>query len=77
MFNVFVPTCAVDFYTTCEQNQTRKYDTEVFVHVVSLNGVVGLPSLFIGSLIGGTRKYDLSYRLMQNKYTLLKLSNVP
>ena len=48
--------CAVDFRTTHGQNNTHKYDTESFVHVASLNGVVVLPCLFIRSLIGRTRK---------------------
>ena len=56
MFNVFVSTCAVAFRTTHEQNKTRKCDTEVFVPVASLCGVVGSPSSFIRSLIGRTGK---------------------
>ena len=35
---------------------TRKCDTEGFVPVASLNGVVGSPSLFIRSLIGRNGK---------------------
>ena len=65
--------CAVAFLRTHRQNNTRKCDTEGFVPVASLNGVVGLSSLFIISLIGRTGKYDLYYILMQNEYTLPKL----
>ena len=54
MFNVFVSMCAVAFFTTHEQNNTRKCDTEGFVPVASLCGVVGLPSSIIRSLIGIT-----------------------
>ena len=68
MFNVFVSTCAIAFRTTHGQNKTRKCDTEGFVPVASLYGVVGLPSLFIRYLIGITRKYDLSYTLMRNEH---------
>ena len=56
MFNAFVSTCAVAFRTTHGQNKTRKCDTEGFVPVASLYGVVGSPSSFIRSLIGRTRK---------------------
>ena len=55
----------------------HKCDTEGFVPVASLNGVVGSPSLFIRSLIGRTGKYDLSYTLMKNKYTLPKPLHIP
>ena len=51
----------------------RAYDTGGFVPVASLNDVVGLPSLFIRSLIGINGKYDLSYTLIQNEYTLPRL----
>ena len=56
ILNVFVSTCAVAFRTTHGQNKTRKCDTECFVTVASLCGVVGLPSSFIRSLIGRTVK---------------------
>ena len=56
MFNVFVSTCAVAFRTTHGQNKTRKCDTEGFVPVASLYGVVGSPSSFIRSFIGSTGK---------------------
>ena len=39
-----------------ETINTRKYDTEGFVPVASLYGVVGSPSLFIRSLICRTGK---------------------
>ena len=52
MFNVFVSTCAVALRTTHGQNNTRKCDTEGFVPVASLCGVVGSLSSFIRSLIG-------------------------
>ena len=55
----------------------RKFDTESFVPVASLNGVVGLPSSFNRFLIDITGKYDILCTLMQNEYTLLKLSHVP
>ena len=42
---------AVAFHKTHGKNNTRKFDTEVFVPVASLNGVVRSPSLFIRSLI--------------------------
>ena len=49
-------TCAVAFYTKPGQNNTLKYDTESFVPVVILHGMVGLLSSFIISLIGRTLK---------------------
>ena len=73
MFNIFVSTCAVAFRTTHGQNKTRKCDTEGFVPVASLYGVVGLPSSFIISFFGRTGKYDLSYTLMQNEHIFLEL----
>ena len=66
IFNAFDTTCTVDFGTTHGQNNTHKCDNEGFVPVASLNGVVGSLSLFIRSLIGSSRKYDLSYKLLQN-----------
>ena len=54
MFNAFFSTCAVSFRTINGQNNTRKCDTEGFVSVASLCGVVGSPFLFIRSLIGRT-----------------------
>ena len=56
IFNAFVLTCEVVFSTTHGQNNTSICDTEGFVFVGSLNGVVGLLSLFIRSFIGSTRK---------------------
>ena len=53
--------CAVPFFTTHGQNNMRKCDTEDFVPVASLNGVVGLLSSFIRYLIDRTGKYDLLY----------------
>ena len=44
------------FCTTHGQNKTRKCDTEGFVPVASLCGVVGSPSSFIRYLIGRTGK---------------------
>ena len=73
MFNVFVLTCAVAFRTIHEQNKTCKYDTEGFVPVASLYGVVGSPSSFLRSFIGRTGKYDLSYILMRNEHIFLEL----
>ena len=55
------PTCAVSFRTTNGKNKTRECDIEGFVPVTSLFGVVGLPSSFIMSLIGITKKYNLYY----------------
>ena len=52
MFNVFFPTCAVDFCATHVQHNARKCDTEGFIPVASLYGVVRSLSLFIRSLIG-------------------------
>ena len=54
MFNDFSPMCAVAFHTTHGQNKTRKYDTEGFVPVASLSGMVGFPSSFINYLVGTT-----------------------
>ena len=56
MFKVFVSTYDVAFRTTYWKNKTRNYDTEGFVPVVSLCGVVGLLSSFIRSLIVSTGK---------------------
>ena len=56
MFNLFVSTCAIYLRKTHGQNNTRNCDTEGFVPVASLCGVVGLPFSFIRSLIGRTGK---------------------
>ena len=56
IFNDIVPMCALDFRTTYGKNNTRKFDTEVFVPVASLNGVVSSLSLFIRYFIGKTGK---------------------
>ena len=45
--NSFFLTCAVAFRTTHGQHNTRKCDTEGFLPVASLYGVLGSPSLFI------------------------------
>ena len=59
--------CEVDFCTTHGQNKTCKCNTDGFVPVASLNGMVVLPSLFIISLMGRTEKYDISYTWMKNE----------
>ena len=56
MFNVFVSVCVVALRTKHGQNNTRKYDTEGFVPVASLCGVVGSSPSFIRSFIGRTGK---------------------
>ena len=56
MLNVFISMCAVALRTTHGQNNTRKWDTEGFVPVAILCGVVGSSSFFIRSLIGRTGK---------------------
>ena len=40
----FLSTCVIAFLTTHGQNNMRKCDTEGFVPVASLNGVVGSSS---------------------------------
>ena len=52
--NAFVSTCAVAFYTTQGQNKTRRFDTEGFVSVASLCGIVGSLYWFTKCLIGRT-----------------------
>ena len=59
------------------KNKTRKCDTKGFIHVASLNGVVGFTSSFLESLIVSTSKYDLTHTLMRNENTLPKLAHVP
>ena len=54
IFNAFVSTGAVTFHTTHGQNNMHNCDTEGFVPVASLCGVVASPSSFIRSLIGIT-----------------------
>ena len=54
IFNSFVSTCAIVFRTTYGKNTTRRFDTEGFVPVDSLYGVVGPPSCFTKFLIGRT-----------------------
>ena len=56
IFNAFLSTCAVAFRTKHGHNNTRKCDTEGFVPVESLNGLVKSPSSFIISFIGRTVK---------------------
>ena len=53
-FNDFVSTCAVYFRTRHGQNKTHMFDTEGFLPVESLCGVVGSPSWFTIFLIGIT-----------------------
>ena len=52
----FFSTCAIALRTTHEKNNTYKYDTEGFVPVGSLNGMVGSSSSFNRYLIGSTGK---------------------
>ena len=54
IFNAFVLTCAFSLHTTHVQNKTCRFDTEGFVPVYSLCGIVGPPSWFEKSLIGKT-----------------------
>ena len=54
MFNTFVSTCSVAFCTTQGQNKTRSFDTEGFVPVASLCGIIGSLSWFKKCLIGIT-----------------------
>ena len=54
MFNEFVPTCEVAFRTTHIKNKICWFDTEGFVPVSSLCGVVGSPYWFTKCLIGRT-----------------------
>ena len=54
IFNTFVLTCEVAFRTTHEKKMKSLFDTEGFVPVDSLCGVVGLPSKLTKFLIGGT-----------------------
>ena len=61
---------ALAFRTTYGENNAREFDTEGFVPVASLNGVVGS---FIRSLIGRTRKILSLIYINKNEYTLLKL----
>ena len=56
MFHAFVPTFAVAFYTTHGRNKNFEWDIEGFIPVASVNGVVGLPYLFINYLIVSTGK---------------------
>ena len=52
IFHAFVSTCAIAFSTTHWRNKTCGFDTDSFVPVSSLCGVVGLPSWFTKCLIG-------------------------
>ena len=54
MFNAFVSTCEVAFLTTHGQNKKCGFDTEGFVPVYGLCGVVGSSSWFNKYLIGRT-----------------------
>ena len=44
MFNAFLSTCEVEFCTTNGHDKTREFDTEGFVPVASLCGLVGSTS---------------------------------
>ena len=59
--HIFVLTFSLALHTTYEQNKTRKCDTEGFVPVTILNGVVILLSSLIIYLIGSISKilYDV------------------
>ena len=54
IFNAFVSTYAVAFHATHGQNKTCRFDTECFLPVDSLCGIVGSPYWFNNYLIGGT-----------------------
>ena len=43
MFDTLVSTCSVGFHTSHGQNKTRGFDTEGFMLVAGLYGVVGSP----------------------------------
>ena len=53
------------------------FDTEGFVPVASLCGVVGSPYWFIKLLIGKTGIYDEPCTSMQNAYICLKPMHAP
>ena len=55
MFNAFVSMYEVAFCTTNGQNETLSYDTEHFVSVAILCGIVGSQSWFTKFWIGRTR----------------------
>ena len=75
IFNNFLSTCAVAFCTTHVQNNTHKCDTEGFVLVASLNGVIGSPSSFIRSLIGRNGKiWSVVYINAKSIYVLENLA---
>ena len=62
IFNAFLSTCAIVFHITHGKNNTRKCDTEGFVPVASLHGVVGLPNCFVRYLIGRTgKRWSIAY----------------
>ena len=77
MFNAFVSTCAVAFITTHRQNKARRFDTEGFVPVDNLCGVVGSPSLFTIFGLIGQEIYDKSCTLMQSVYICQKPVRAP
>ena len=54
MFNNLVSKCTVAFCETNGQNKICRFDTEGFLPVVSLCGVVGSPFQFTECLIGIT-----------------------
>ena len=54
MFNAFVSTCEVAFCTTHGNNKSSSFDTESFVPVGSLCGIVDSLSWFTNHLIGWT-----------------------
>ena len=66
MLNTFVSTC--DFRITWK-NKTYWFDTEGFMPVVSLCGVVGSPPWFNTFLLAEQVVYDQSWTLMQNIYS--------
>ena len=54
MFNDLVSNFSYDFHTTHGQNKTNRFNTEDFVQVDSLCGVVGSPYELNKCLIGRT-----------------------
>ena len=71
MFNAFVSTCEVAFCTTHGQNKTHSYDTEGFVSVAILCGIVGSQSWFTKCWIGRTGDILSVMYIHENIYTYL------
>ena len=71
MFKAFVSTCAFAFRKTHRQNKIRRFDTEGFVLVSSLCGVVGSSSWFTKGLIGRTGNI-LSVAYINTRYLLFR-----